>query len=54
MDRGPGIAGVLKLVMGMVAAGTALAVPGNHDLKLVRKLRGKDVRVTHGLAESLA
>src|SRR5207237_2087637 len=32
----------------------ALCVPGNHDMKLLRKLRGKDVRITHGLAESLA
>ncbi len=54
VDRGPGIVRVLRLVMGMVAAGTALCVPGNHDVKLLRKLRGRDVRVTHGLAESLA
>jgi protein phosphatase len=40
--------------MAMVDAGTALAVPGNHDLKLVKKLRGKDVQITHGLADSLA
>ena len=38
----------------MVDAGTALCVPGNHDVKLMRKLRGKDVQITHGLAESLA
>lgn len=54
VDRGPGIVRVLQLVMGMVAAGTALCVPGNHDVKLLRKLRGRDVKVTHGLAESLA
>jgi protein phosphatase len=40
--------------MGMVAAGTALCIPGNHDVKLMRKLRGRDVQITHGLAESLA
>ena len=45
---------VLRIVMSMVEAATALAVPGNHDLKLVRKLRGRDVQITHGLAESLA
>jgi hypothetical protein len=33
--------------------GTALCVPGNHDEKLLRKLRGKDVQITHGLAETL-
>ena len=45
---------MLKLAMNMVAAGTALCVPGNHDVKLLRKLRGKDVQVTHGLGESLS
>jgi polynucleotide kinase-phosphatase len=40
--------------MGMVAAGTALCVSGNHEAKLVRALKGKQVTVSHGLAESLA
>jgi polynucleotide kinase-phosphatase len=54
VDRGPKIMGVLRLVMGMVKAGTAFCVPGNHDVKLMRKLRGKDVKISHGLADSLA
>jgi len=54
VDRGPRIPAVLRTVMAMVDAGAALAVPGNHDLKLVRKLRGKEVQITHGLADSLA
>jgi protein phosphatase len=54
VDRGPDTPGVLRLVIGMVEAGTALCVPGNHDVKLVRKLRGRDVQISHGLAESLA
>jgi protein phosphatase len=54
VDRGPRSPDVLRLVMAMVGAGTALCVPGNHDNKLLRKLRGHDVRVTHGLAETLA
>lgn len=54
IDRGPDSPGVLRLVMGMVAAGTALCVPGNHEQKLLRKLRGRNVRVSHGLAETLA
>jgi len=54
VDRGPDTPGVLRLVMGMVAAGTALCVPGNHEDKLLRALRGRNVRVSHGLAESLA
>jgi len=53
VDRGPKIPEVLRLVISMVQAGTALCVPGNHDIKLMRKLRGKDVEITHGLADSL-
>jgi protein phosphatase len=54
VDRGPDTPGVLRLVMGMVAAGDAFCVPGNHENKLLRALRGRNVQVTHGLAESLA
>ncbi|HYN97353.1 MAG TPA: polynucleotide kinase-phosphatase [Pilimelia sp.] len=54
VDRGPDSPGVLRLVMGMTAAGHALAVPGNHENKLVRALSGRNVQVTHGLAETLA
>jgi protein phosphatase len=54
VDRGPDTPGVLRTVMSMVEAGTALCVPGNHDMKLMRKLRGRNVQITHGLAESLA
>jgi protein phosphatase len=53
VDRGPDTPGVLRLVMGMVGAGDAYCVSGNHEAKLVRALRGRSVRVTHGLAESL-
>lgn len=53
VDRGPKIPQVLKLVINAVASGAALCVPGNHDMKLMRKLRGREVQITHGLAESL-
>ncbi|MCW0454172.1 polynucleotide kinase-phosphatase [Xanthomonas sacchari] len=53
VDRGPDSPGVLRLVMHMVGNGTALCVPGNHDVKLQRKLAGRDVRISHGLAETL-
>jgi protein phosphatase len=53
VDRGPDTPGVLRLAMGMVEAGHALCVPGNHENKLVRALGGRTVQVTHGLAESL-
>ncbi|WBU37452.1 polynucleotide kinase-phosphatase [Homoserinibacter sp. YIM 151385] len=54
VDRGPDAPGVLRLAMGMVAAGNALAVPGNHEEKLVRALSGKNPSTAHGLAETLA
>lgn len=52
-DRGPDTPRVLKLVMAMADAGTAICLPGNHDIKLVRKLKGRDVQITHGLGETL-
>ncbi len=54
VDRGPATPAVLHLVMDMVASGVAFCVPGNHDVKLLRKLRGKDVSMKHGIVESLA
>ena len=54
VDRGPRIVDSVRLVKSMVDAGTALCVPGNHDMKLVRKLRGRDVQITHGLDRTLA
>ena len=54
VDRGPKVAEVLRLVMGMQETGVAICVPGNHDVKLVRALRGRNVNPTHGLAESLS
>jgi protein phosphatase len=53
VDRGPRVAEVLKTAMAMVEAGSALAVPGNHDVKLVKALRGRNVQVRHGLQASL-
>ena len=54
VDRGPGVVQTLKLVMSMVTDGSAFCVAGNHESKLARKLQGRNVQVTHGLAESLA
>lgn len=53
VDRGPDSPGVLRLVMGMVGAGHALAVPGNHEDKLVKALSGRKVNVAHGLETTL-
>ncbi len=54
VDRGPRILDTLRVVRNMVCRGWALCVPGNHDMKLLRKLRGKNVRIAHGLDKSLA
>ena len=54
VDRGPDAVGVLDLVRRLVVAGRGFCVAGNHDEKLLKKLRGKDVRLAHGLAETVA
>ncbi|MGN0469356.1 MAG: metallophosphoesterase [Acutalibacteraceae bacterium] len=48
-DRGTKNTEVLRLVMDMVKSGNAVDVPGNHDVKLLKYLRGKNVQMTHGL-----
>ena len=48
-DRGPDAPGTLRLVMDMVAAEIAYCLPGNHDDKLLSKLKGRNVRINHGL-----
>jgi protein phosphatase len=53
VDRGPDSPGVLRLIMSMVGDGIALCVAGNHDQKLSRALRGREVKVSHGLERSL-
>jgi protein phosphatase len=53
VDRGPKTPEVLRLVMGMVKAGHALCVPGNHDIKLLRWLNGKNVQPKHGLQQTI-
>jgi len=53
VDRGPKVPDVLRLAMAMVEAGTAICVNGNHEAKLLRTLDGRNVRIAHGLAETL-
>ncbi|MFI8165266.1 polynucleotide kinase-phosphatase [Streptomyces sp. NPDC085931] len=53
VDRGPDSPGVLRRVMSMVKSGNALCVPGNHENKYGRYLRGRNVQHTHGLAETI-
>lgn len=54
VDRGPAIVETIQIVQSMTAAGAAFCVCGNHDAKLVRWMRGKDVKIQHGLAQSIA
>ena len=53
VDRGPDSPGVLRRVMAMVKSGNALCVPGNHENKYGRHLKGRKVQHTHGLAETI-
>ncbi|MFC9316709.1 polynucleotide kinase-phosphatase [Streptomyces nigra] len=53
VDRGPDSPGVLRRVMAMVESGNALCVPGNHENKYGRHLKGRKVQHTHGLAETI-
>lgn len=53
-DRGPRNVDCLRLVMGMCAEGTGHCVMGNHDFKLSKWLKGRDVKLTHGLDLTVA
>lgn len=54
VDRGPRVLDVVRIVRNMCHHGNGLCVPGNHDMKLMRKLKGRNVQITHGLADSLS
>jgi protein phosphatase len=54
VDRGDRILDTLNLVRQMVTAESALCVPGNHDYKLLRQLKGQKVTINHGLDKTLA
>ncbi len=54
VDRGDRILDTLNLVQKMVVAESALCVPGNHDYKLLRQLKGQKVTINHGLDKTLA
>ncbi|MEO1204963.1 MAG: polynucleotide kinase-phosphatase [Pseudomonadota bacterium] len=53
VDRGPRSPDVLRIAMHMAEHGQAICVPGNHDIKLLRWLMGRNVKLTHGLAETV-
>ena len=49
VDRGPNSPDVMRIVMAMVADGTALCVAGNHDVSFLRWLEGRAPKLRHGL-----
>lgn len=53
VDRGPRNLDSYQLVSNMVIEGNALCVIGNHDDKLLRKLKGRNVIVRHGLEQTV-
>ncbi|MEL7336917.1 MAG: metallophosphoesterase, partial [Planctomycetota bacterium] len=53
VDRGPRCVDVLSMAHNMVRDSHAMCVPGNHDVKLLRWLRGASVRVKYGLQQSI-
>jgi protein phosphatase len=53
VDRGPHSVRVLETVMSMVHRGVALCVAGNHDVKLLKALAGRKVKLSHGLEETM-
>ena len=54
VDRGDRNLDTLDLVIDMYRRGLLLSVIGNHDYRFLRWLRGEDVALTHGLAETVA
>ncbi|MFT6662323.1 metallophosphoesterase [Maricaulis maris] len=53
VDRGPDSPAVLRTVMSTLAGGRGHCVVGNHDDKFRRWLAGRDVKLTHGLSETI-
>ncbi len=52
-DRGPDTPGVFHLVMEVCQRDAGYCVVGNHDDKLLRWLKGDNVKLSHGLALSV-
>ncbi|NET56492.1 MAG: polynucleotide kinase-phosphatase [Symploca sp. SIO2E6] len=53
VDRGPRVGDTLRLVMKMTATDNAICVPGNHDVKFLKFLNGRNVQLKHGLEKSV-
>lgn len=53
IDRGPNSPDVLRFVMDCVESNLAFCVIGNHEAKFIRKLTGSNVKLTHGLQQTV-
>jgi polynucleotide kinase-phosphatase len=53
VDRGPRSPDVIRIAKAMSDAGSAYVVMGNHDRKLARFLAGRQVKIGHGLQQSI-
>ena len=54
VDRGPRNVDCLRLVLGMCDEGSGRCVMGNHDFKLNKWLKGRNVQLTYGLDLTVA
>jgi protein phosphatase len=54
VDRGPRVGDTLRLAMDMVESGVARCVMGNHEAKVEKWLRSRDVQIKHGLDKTIA
>ena len=54
VDRGDRVLDTLKLVHNMRLVDSAMCILGNHENKLMRKLNGKNVKLNHGLEQTMA
>jgi protein phosphatase len=53
VDRGPRTPDVIRIAMAAMESGACFVVQGNHDNKLLRWLDGRNVKIGHGLQESI-
>jgi len=54
VDKGPNTPSSIHLCMELVRVGMAHCVLGNHEAKLLKKLKGRNVTLNHGLDKSIA
>jgi protein phosphatase len=52
-DRGPNSPAVLAIIRRMAKSGTALAIEGNHDNKIMRWLKGNPVKIGRGMRKTV-